>query len=375
MTRVLLFTNTVAPYRLPLFQRLAQEVDLHVLFARSREADRRWTVALEAYRFHRTFLPHRTLRLGKATQVFHPGLLAHLRRHPFDVAILGDNRQTALSGLLIVLVARLRRRPWIVWTGITSGEERVARSARALQRLLARYRRRLFRRAAAVVAYGTATRRYLVEMGVPESRCFAGTQVVPAEQLPPPLADRAALGVAGKRVVLSVSYLVPRKGLDLLIRAFRRVAGPEDRLILVGSGPEEAPLRALAGDDPRIRFPGYLEGGHKTAWYAAADLFVLPTLHDPWGLVVNEAMAFGLPIVTTDAAGCAPDLVQDNGLIVPAGDEGALADALARLLSDEPLRRRMGARSREIIAGYTVDWAGQTFLRAIHHALEQGRRG
>ena len=109
----------------------------------------------------------------------------------------------------------------------------------------------------------------------------------------------------------------------------------------------------------------------RTAWYAAADLFAFPTLHDPWGLVVNEAMAFGLPIVATDAAGCAPDLVQGNGLVVPAGNVDALAAALAQLLTDEALRCEMGQRSRAIIADYTVEAACSTFLRAIHHALEK----
>jgi glycosyltransferase involved in cell wall biosynthesis len=240
-----------------------------------------------------------------------------------------------------------------------------------LQRLLILNRYRLFRRAAAIVAYGTATCNYLAELGVPKDKTFSGTQVVPDEQLPPPAADRAALGLAGRTIVLSVNYLLPRKGLDVLIKAFQQVAGPDDVLVLVGSGPEEAHLRNLASGDNRILFPGHQSGANKTAWYAAADLFAFPTLHDPWGLVVNEAMAFGLPIIATDAAGCALDLVQDNGLVVPAGDVGALADALSQLLTDERLRRKMGQRSQAIIADYTVEMARDTFLQAIHHALEK----
>ncbi|HEY75777.1 MAG TPA: glycosyltransferase family 4 protein [Thermoflexia bacterium] len=371
MVDVLLFTNTVAPYRLPLFQQLAREINLHVLFARERTADRRWRVSPAEYTFRFTLLPHRRVRLGGAVQILHPDLLARLRRIDFDVAILGDNRQTALSGLVLWIVARARRRPLIVWTGITPGEDQFARSGRGLRGLYARYRHGLLRRAAAVVAYGTATREYLIRLDVPAERIFTGTQVVPQALLPSPATDRRALGVEGRTVVLTVGYMVPRKGMDLLIRAFRQVAGPDDLLVLVGSGPEEETLRQLAAGDDRIWFPGYLEGSRKTAWYAAADLFVLPTLHDPWGLVVNEAMVFSLPIITTDSAGCAPDLVRDNGLIVPAGDVDALADALGKLLFDEPLRRRMGLRSREIISSYTVEWACSTFVRAVHYVLGQ----
>jgi glycosyltransferase involved in cell wall biosynthesis len=137
----------------------------------------------------------------------------------------------------------------------------------------------------------------------------------------------------------------------------------------VGSGPEEERLRQLADGDDRILFPGYRDGACKTAWYAAADLFVFPSLHDPWGLVVNEAMAFGLPIIASDAAGCVPDLLQDNGLVVPAGDTDALEDALAQLLRAKTRRRAMGNSSREIISKYTVEFACSAFLQAIEHAL------
>jgi len=371
MTSVMLFTNTIAPYRLPVFQQLSQAVDLKVLFAQGQTNDRRWEIQIEEYTFQYIVLSHRTLRLGSAVQVVNPGLLAYLLRSNFELAILGDNRQTALSGLLISCVMLACRRPLMVWTGITSGDARMAHSSRGLQHLFARYQRLLLRRASAIVAYGTATCRYLVELGVPKDRVFSGTQVMSAGQLPPPAAGKAALGLADKTVVLSVNYLLSRKGLDVLIRAFQQVAGLDDVLVLVGSGPEEDHLQSLADGDDRILFPGYQSGVHKTAWYAAADLFAFPTLHDPWGLVVNEAMAFGLPIVATDAAGCAPDLVQDNGLVVPAGNVDALAAALAQLLTDEALRCEMGQRSRVIIADYTVEAACSTFLRAIHHALEK----
>jgi glycosyltransferase involved in cell wall biosynthesis len=371
MPNVLLFTNTIAPYRLPVFQQLSQMVDLKVLFAQGRTTDRRWDAQLTSYSFPHTILPHRTVRLGNAAQVINPSLLAHLWHSDFDVAVLGDNRQTALSGLLVDLIALVRRRPLILWTGITSGEASVARSSYGLQRLFTLYRRTLFRHAAAIVAYGTATRHYLAELGVSEDKVFSGTQVMPIGQLPPPAADKAALGLAGKTVVLSVNYLIPRKGLDVLIKAFQRVAGPDDVLVLVGSGPEEEALRQLTDGNDRILFPGYQSGVQKTAWYAAADLFVFPTLHDPWGLVVNEAMAFGLPIIATEAAGCVPDLVQDNGLVVPAGNTNALATAVAQLLTDEALRRKMGQRSQHIISAYTVETARDTFLQAINRALEK----
>jgi glycosyltransferase involved in cell wall biosynthesis len=169
---------------------------------------------------------------------------------------------------------------------------------------------------------------------------------------------------------LYVGYFNQRKGLPLLIQAFQQVAQEEDRLILVGDGPDKMLLQQLAEGDGRILFPGYVDGAQKSSWYAAADLFVLPTLHDPWGLVVNEAMAFGLPIVTTEAAGCA-ELVQGNGRIVPPNDVPALAAALHALLSNSGRRVTMGKRSRELIAPYTVATARDAFTTIISHCLTQ----
>ena len=370
MYRVLLFTNTIAPYRLPVFERLAQDVHLKVLFAQGKTTDRRWNPRLDAYTFRHAILSHHTLQMGGAAQVINSDLPAHILRHDVDVVILGENRQTALSGSLAALITWARRRPLIIWTGITPGEDKVAHSHPSLRRLFSGYRSLLFHHASAIVAYGTTTANYLSEQGINQDEVFSGTQVVPASQLPSPAVSKAELGLLGKNLVLSVNYLIPRKGIDTLIKAFQQVAGSNDALALLGSGPEEAYLRSLADGDARILFPGYQSGSRKTAWYAAADLFAFPTLHDPWGLVVNEAMAFGLPIIATHAAGCVPDLVQGNGLVVPAGDIEALASALAQLLENEGLRRKMGQRSQAIIADYTVERASHTFLNAIQYTLE-----
>jgi glycosyltransferase involved in cell wall biosynthesis len=208
----------------------------------------------------------------------------------------------------------------------------------------------------------------LLRRGAAADKIVRGYQVVPAEQLLPPAQSKAALGMTGKQVVLYVGYFNRRKGLPTLLQAFQQVAGAEDRLVLVGDGPDKSRLQQIAGGNGRIQFPGYLEGAQKSSWYTAADLFVLPTLHDPWGLVVNEAMAFGLPIITTEAAGCA-ELVQENGRVVPPNDMPALAAALHDLLSDPAKRATMGQRSRELIVPYTVTTACNAFLEVIKNSV------
>jgi glycosyltransferase involved in cell wall biosynthesis len=94
---------------------------------------------------------------------------------------------------------------------------------------------------------------------------------------------------------------------------------------------------------------------------------VFPTFSDPWGLVVNEAMACGLPVIATSVAGCVADLVQDgkNGRVVAAGDVSALSTAMRETAEDEALRVLMGERSRELIRGFTAQTWAEGFVHAV----------
>jgi glycosyltransferase involved in cell wall biosynthesis len=106
-------------------------------------------------------------------------------------------------------------------------------------------------------------------------------------------------------------------------------------------------------------------------YYAAADIFVLPSRSETWGLVINEAMEFGLPIVTTSAVGAAADLVAPgtNGLVVPPDDSNALAGALEQLVCDPGLRRAMGERSRKCVAQHTPTAWASAFAGALETML------
>ena len=117
--------------------------------------------------------------------------------------------------------------------------------------------------------------------------------------------------------------------------------------------------------------------GHKSIedlplFYADAGCFVLPSTREPWGLVVNEAMASGLPVIVSSRCGCADDLVDDgsNGFIVDPTNEAEMAVAFSRISSLDPFdRNRMGARSREIIADYSPQrWAGEVLRLTSHNS-------
>ncbi|MCC5806477.1 MAG: glycosyltransferase family 4 protein [Opitutales bacterium] len=141
-------------------------------------------------------------------------------------------------------------------------------------------------------------------------------------------------------VILFCGQMIERKGLDILLKAFARVreAGLDARLLLVGR--EEA-LPAMLEEIPE-KFHGDIENaGFQApealpAFFRRADLFVLPSRYDGWGVVVNQAVGAGLPVIVSDAVGAGPDLVREdrNGFVFPSGDADALAECIDRLLRD-----------------------------------------
>ena len=127
--------------------------------------------------------------------------------------------------------------------------------------------------------------------------------------------------------------------------------------------------------ESRVRFAGYVPPEQAVAYYALAWVFVLPSVttpvfKEPWGLVVNEAFNQGLPVIATDAVGAAAGgLVRDGvtGFVVPERDAAALAAALRRVLGDRALRDALGARAREVVAGWDNERMVRGFRDAIDH--------
>jgi glycosyltransferase involved in cell wall biosynthesis len=150
----------------------------------------------------------------------------------------------------------------------------------------------------------------------------------------------------GDVVVLSVGRAVPEKGFDVLAAACRE-AGVELDLVTGGLREDELAQR-----------------------YVDSDVFALLSWHEPWGVVVNEAAASGLPLVLSDRVGSGRDLLLqgENGFVVAAGDVVAAAVALRGLADDEELRRRMGARSRELVRSWGYEPSVESFVAAVREA-------
>jgi glycosyltransferase involved in cell wall biosynthesis len=184
---------------------------------------------------------------------------------------------------------------------------------------------------------------------------------------------------AGRRIVLFLSRLNFKKGLDLLIPAFARVAASRPDLHLVVAGPDdgmEAPARGWAAEHgvaDRVSFPGLLSGIAKLEAFRDADCFVLPSYSENFGIAVIEAMACGVPVLISDKVNIWREIAAaDAGRVATTGI-GDVAEKLSTLLADPAAAAAMGARGRHFVATH-YDWAEIAVrLEAVYRALAEGR--
>jgi len=223
--------------------------------------------------------------------------------------------------------------------------------------LFARRLARTLARADAVTAISTAIHREYRTLGVAEERIFdvANGVEVAAFRAPPP-------APYPRPYCLALGLFFRKKGFDVLIAAWARL-DPALRarvdLVIAGAGQEEGALRrqvAAAGLEKNISFPGLVRGLEKVAWLAHAEVVVVPSRREPFGLVVAEALAAGRPVVASRVGGIC-DMVRDGveGLLVEPEQPDALAAGLARLLADAPLRGRLATAAAQRAVAY--DWA------------------
>ncbi|PZX45761.1 glycosyltransferase involved in cell wall biosynthesis [Roseinatronobacter thiooxidans] len=241
---------------------------------------------------------------------------------------------------------------------------------------------------AGVMAVGTANAAYYRCMGVPEDRIFLTPYAVDNDRFIAAAEvgrthrseTRAALGMdPDLPAVLFAAKFTRRKRPDDLLAAFAQLQaeGIAGQLVLVGTGEMEAALkeRVAAENIPNVVFPGFVNQTDLPGIYAASDIFVLPSVDEPWGLAVNEAMCARLPVVVSRGVGCAEDLVAEgvNGATFPDGDIAALASALRTILTDAELRAAQGEAGLFRIRQWDFEQCGAGIRNAIETV--RARRG
>ena len=330
--RVALLEKTRTPYRPPLFEYIGEQVELTVYYVGATLERRQWSVKEEAQNYQ-IQVPE-TRHMGPFTIV--PGLKRQLCSEGYDEVIVSAGVNTLPSSLLgasaaAELGARLTVWSEFIHTPWIRGRDRslLIRLAKSpFNWFIDQVQRYLYGRADRIVAYSQLAKEAAISTGVSRQKVTAAPQWYPPEILSEP---ESTDGTDSYRV-LYVGSLSEAKGVDVLLDVARDSSDIE--FAFAGSGPLRDAVATAADEYTRIYELGYIEGKQKATAFAAADLLVLPTRHDAWGLVVNEAYIFDTPVITTTTAGA--EMIVPESLTVPPGDPSALSSAIETARTNRP---------------------------------------
>lgn len=374
--RVVYWNNIPAPYMVERFNALAARgnLDFEAWFSARTKQGRQWEVDERTWAFRHRYLPS----VDRGTYPFAVPTPLLRREVAPDVLVSLYAAPTFLLGWALARTRGARTAFWV---------ERTFDSWVTRRRWKERLKSTIFPRVDAILTTGDDGRDFALRYGAQRERVHVVPHVVDVNGY-----ARGSALEAGERRDIRDAYelrgvtfayvgrFLPGKGLDYLLEAFsrlRRDSAMPVTLLLVGAGDGEEALRArcVDSDMSNVVFAGYHDSDFLPALYAAADVFVFPTLGDSFGLVVSEAMACGLPVIATTASGEIAGRVTEgvNGFLVPPADSGALLERMSLLACDPELRRRMGEASRERVAGQTPDLWAAAFEQAIATILEMPR--
>ena len=342
--RVAIVPPAPTPYREPLFGELANRHDMTVVYQSAREPG--WDVPEEWFPAEHPY-PARHLRswqrrrLGRTPIVWPRGLERALGQLAPDCVISWEYGPASLRALRW---CRRHKRGFVIFTECTPHIDRLLAAAQL------RLHRWLACRADGLIVASSQARDRLRTFGVPDGRIHLGIQsadLAPFREVARSREDRRPV------TVLAVGRLVPDKNIGALFEAFKRarLSSDEATLEVIGTGFLEEQLKTQARDlAVPVRFRGHLPPAELPEAYAAADIYALVSTYEPFGVVIREAAATGLPIICSRVAGAAGDAAIEgrNAVLVDPEDAEQLASALRRLVDDPSLRQRMGSESLAI---------------------------
>ena len=389
------FVSHPIQYQAPLLRRIAQEQDIELTvfffsdFSVRNYADPgfggvqvRWDVPLLDGYAHE-FLPgfRNKGTLGFATPVSY-GIFSRLRSGKFDaVWIHGYNTLNTLHALA---AARMLNIPAMMRTDSTLEDRSRGRMKLAVKTVFFSFLRRMV---CGILSVGKKNTEYWRDSLGNDVPVFPMPYAVDndyfrrrsAEAAPDRETLRCNLNLVPELpVFLFASKLLPRKRCMDLLEAFLRLAAagasdPPAYLLIVGDGEERAALesRIRQSGTANVRMLGFQNQSELPRFFDLCDVFVLPSIHEPWGLIVNEVMSASRAVVVSDQVGCAPDLIRngENGFVFPGKNIDALSKVLRCFLDDSSLAAAMGRKAAETIATFSFDEDVTGLRRALAFAV------
>lgn len=353
MKKILFLTTYPAPYRVEFFDELGKTADVTVLFSDRKEnqthRSQAWFVEGKGH-FHSVQLENCVFsRNGKHLCL---DVLKWLKQDWDEIVVSGYSCPTVMLSMAYL---RMKRIPF--WMEVDGGLIRKDSGFKFA------FKKMLVSAPSGWLSSGKTATEYLVHYGARREavREYPFSSLHEKDILPRPLtreeklAMKAALGISDKQIILTIGQFIHRKAFDILLQAAAKLDADVEIHIVGGQPTQEYLDMCRELNLNNICFDGFMKKERLIQYYQAADLFVLPTREDIWGLVINEAMAYGLPIITTDRCVAGLDLVENgvNGYIVPVNDVDALTEKMDEALSRD--LEEMGRISLEKIHPYTIE--------------------
>lgn len=353
--KVLFETNLPSPYRVDFFCELGKLCELTVLYERNKDESRddKWMPKIsEIESYQHVFL--QGLK-WKEAQAFCPVIVKYLDPKQYDIIVLGG--YSTPTQMLAIEYMSLKKIPFVL-----SSDGGLIRNDRCFQ---GRVKRHYISKASAWLSTGQATSEYLCYYGAKRDNIYAYpfTSVSRADVLEKIVSKeekhviRKQLGMNEKKIALSVGQFIPRKGYDILLNALGKFSENKDTgvYIIGGKATDEYIALQTKYKLENVHFVDFKTKEELAMYYKAADWFVLPTREDIWGLVVNEAMAYGLPVITTNKCVAGMEMIRngENGQIIELNEKN-IYEAMKKYETLDDISA-YGIRALETAKKYTIE--------------------
>ena len=371
----MLITNIISPYRIPLFNSIAGKgiINFKVVALAELEDNRNWEVKKDYIKFDYKILPGwHSFIWGKKREVaihINKGITKILRRYNPDVVITSG--YDSLAYWQAFLYCKIYRKKFILWNGTTLLSVGSIKGIRGLLKNI------IIRGANRYIAYGTKAKEYLEYFGAKPNEIYIGSNTVDMEYFKSKVVEYtnkdnfiSERKKYPKYLLLYVGQLIRRKGIIQVLKAFDNLSDSEVGLMIVGSGPQEKELKKFCEEKNlnNIFFEGFQQQEMLPKYYALADVFILPSFEEVWGLVVNEALASGLYVLSSKYAGASYDLIKEgwNGEIFNPYKLEEIVELIKRVKENiKNIRERREDISQHACREFSIERSAQEFIKAI----------
>lgn len=377
MKKVVLITNIPNPYRVPLFNELSKQlqsdnIHLKIIFANKTYKRRLFQLNENDFQFEYSYLNNEAITVGNNSEnsyFTYKGLFQQLKNEKPDSIIVSGFSSATVK---VFLYSIINRTPYIIWNGSIAKQGRKDSFIRTVQR------RFLTRFANAFVAYGTKAKSYLMSIGASEEKVFIATNTVDTSFFEKETEKQRARLVDDEiHHFIYLGYLVPRKNVGQLIEIAKTLKSHRSDFCIdiIGDGESKNSLESMVKEyqlSDQVKFHGFKQKEELPPYFAKAKALLFQTDFDIWGLVLNEAMAAGVPCLSSVNAGASEDLIVngENGYIVDYQNKADILEKINFIIENPEKAAELGKHAGDFIRkNASLSNASKGFVKAIKTSL------